>query len=123
MKYELLVSRRYLFSKKSHNAIHIVSLIAGVGVAVATMALAIVMSVFNGFQGLVADLFTGFDPELRITPQQGNSINLSEERIKALQQCKSVAVFTPVMEGQALATAGNRIPTRGERTRFLHACR
>lgn len=108
MKYELLVSRRYLFSKKSHNAINIVSLIAVVGVAVATMALAIVMSVFNGFQGLVADLFTGFDPELRITPQQGNSINLSEERIKALQQCKSVAVFTPVMEGQALATAGNR---------------
>lgn len=107
MKYELLVSRRYLFSKKSHNAINIVSSIAVVGVAVATMALAIVMSVFNGFQGLVADLFTGFDPELRITPRLGNSIDLSEEKINKLRQSKSVAVFTPVMEGQALVTAGN----------------
>ena len=81
MKYELLISRRYLFSKKSHNAINIISLIAVVGVAVATMAMVIVMSVFNGFQGLVATLFTGFDPELRITPRQGNAIDLDDERI------------------------------------------
>lgn len=106
MKYELLISRRYLFSKKSHNAINIVSLIAVVGVAVATMAMVIVMSVFNGFQGLVADLFTGFDPELRITPATGNSIDLNDDRIKALAKDKNVAVFTPIVEGQALAVAG-----------------
>ena len=63
MKYELLIAKRYLFSKKSHTAINIISLIAVAGVAVATMAMVIVMSVFNGFQGLVAELFTGFDPE------------------------------------------------------------
>lgn len=107
MKYELLISRRYLFSKKSHNAINIVSMIAVVGVAVATMAMVIVMSVFNGFQGLVAELFTGFDPELRITPVSGNSIDLSSSRIKALADSKDVAVFTPVAEGQALVVAGD----------------
>ena len=107
MKYELLISRRYLFSKKSHNAINIVSMIAVVGVAVATMAMVIVMSVFNGFQGLVAELFTGFDPELRITPVAGNSIDLSSSRIKALADSKDVAVFTPVAEGQALVVAGD----------------
>jgi lipoprotein-releasing system permease protein len=107
MKYELLISRRYLFSKKSHNAINIVSMIAVVGVAVATMAMVIVMSVFNGFQGLVAELFTGFDPELRITPVAGNSIDLSSNRIKALADSKDVAVFTPVAEGQALVVAGD----------------
>ncbi len=107
MKYELLISRRYLFSKKSHNAINIVSMIAVAGVAVATMAMVIVMSVFNGFQGLVAELFTGFDPELRITPVAGNSIDLSNSRIKALADSKDVAVFTPVAEGQALVVAGD----------------
>ncbi len=107
MKYELLISRRYLFSKKSHNAINIVSMIAVAGVAVATMAMVIVMSVFNGFQGLVAELFTGFDPELRITPVAGNSIDLSSSRIKALAESKDVAVFTPVAEGQALVVAGD----------------
>ena len=106
MKYELLISRRYLFSKKSHNAINIISLIAVVGVAVATMAMVIVMSVFNGFQGLVATLFTGFDPELRITPRQGNAIDLDDDRIASLEESEHVAVFTPVLEGQVLAVAG-----------------
>lgn len=82
-------------------------MIAVAGVAVATMAMVIVMSVFNGFQGLVAELFTGFDPELRITPVAGNSIDLSSSRIKALADSKDVAVFTPVAEGQALVVAGD----------------
>lgn len=107
MKFELLISHRYLFSKKSHNAINIVSLIAVVGVAVATMAMVVVMSVFNGFQGLVAELFTGFDPELRITPKYGTTIDLDSPEIDALSECKDVAVFSPVVEGQALAVAGN----------------
>lgn len=107
MKYELLISHRYLFSKKSHNAINIVSLIAVVGVAVATMAMVIVMSVFNGFQGLVAELFTGFDPELRITPAEGSVIDLSDDRVRSLAADRNVAVFTPIVEGQALAVTGD----------------
>ncbi len=102
MKYELLVSRRYLFSKKSHNAINIISMIAVTGVAVATMAMVIVLSVFNGFQGLVADLFTGFDPELRITPVQGATIHLDDPKIDSLLRSPDVATLTPIVEGQAL---------------------
>ena len=107
MRFELLISRRYLFSKKSHNAINIVSMIAVIGVSVATMAMVIVMSVFNGFQGLVADLFTSFDPELRITPSKGSSFSLDDEKIKQLEASGHVAVLTPVVEGQALATIGD----------------
>lgn len=106
MRYEMLISRRYLFSKKSHNAINIVSMIAVIGVSVATMAMVIVMSVFNGFQGLVADLFTGFDPELKITPSKGSSFSLDDDKIKQLASSEHVAVLTPVVEGQALATIG-----------------
>ena len=122
MKLELLISRRYLFSKKSHNAINIVSLIALVGVAVATMAMVIVMSVFNGFQGLVADLFTGFDPELRITPTQGSTIDLDEAKVQQLAQSNHVAVLTPVVEGQALAAIGDMqkvIVLKGVEDNFL----
>lgn len=107
MKFELIISRRYLLSKKSHNAINIVSMIAVVGVAVATAAMVIVMSVFNGFQGLVAETFTGFDPDLRILPATGTTIKLDSETVARLSASKDVAVLTPVVEGQALAIAGH----------------
>ncbi|MBQ5643453.1 MAG: ABC transporter permease [Bacteroidaceae bacterium] len=106
MKFEYLISRRYLFSKKSHNAINIVSLIAVVGVAVATAAMVIVMSVFNGFQGLVAETFTAFDPELRVMPRSGSTIDLGSDVVQKLSVSKDIAVLTPVVEGQALAVAG-----------------
>ncbi len=102
MHYELFISGRYLFSKKSHNAINIISMIAVTGVAVATMAMVIVLSVFNGFQGLVADLFTGFDPELRITPARGAVISLDDPKINSLRCLPDVATLTPIVEGQAL---------------------
>lgn len=108
MKYELLVSRRYLFSRKSHNAINIISMIAVAGVAVATIAMVVVLSVFNGFRGLVADLFTGFDPELRITPVRGATIGLDDPRVDSLLRSADVAVLTPVVEGQALVMVEDR---------------
>lgn len=102
MNYELFIARRYLFSKKSHNAINIISGISVVGVAIATMALVCVLSVFNGFQDLVAGLFTAFDPELRITLAEGNSIKADDSALLKLKKHPDVAVYTPVMEGQAL---------------------
>lgn len=108
MKYELFISSRYLFSKKSHNAINIISMIAVTGVAVATMAMVIVLSVFNGFQGLVADLFTGFDPELRITPARGAALNLSNPKVDSLLHLSDVATLTPIVEGQALIISGEQ---------------
>ncbi|MBP8777667.1 MAG: ABC transporter permease, partial [Bacteroidaceae bacterium] len=58
MKLSLFIARRYLFSKKSHNAINVISAISVCGVALATLALVCTLSVFNGFQQMVADLFT-----------------------------------------------------------------
>ncbi|MBP7211035.1 MAG: FtsX-like permease family protein [Paludibacteraceae bacterium] len=70
MNLPLYIAGRYLFSKKSHHAINIVSLISVCGVAVGTMALVCVLSVFNGFQGIVEGLFGNFDPQLKITAKQ-----------------------------------------------------
>ena len=66
MNFPLYIAKRYLFSKKSTNAINVISLISVVGVAVATTALVIVLSVFNGFHDMVASFFTNFDPQIEI---------------------------------------------------------
>lgn len=71
MNFPLYIAKRYLFSKKSHNAINIISIVAVCGVAVATMATVCSMSVLNGFRGLVTEMFSAFDPELKITPVKG----------------------------------------------------
>lgn len=70
------IARRYLFSKKSHNAINIISGVSMAGVGVVTAAMIIVLSVFNGFEGLVVSLYNSFDPAIRITPSQGKVMQI-----------------------------------------------
>ena len=108
MNYELYIARRYLFAKKSHHAINIISGISVLGVAVATMAMVVTLSVFNGFQDLVADLFTAFDPELLVTPKDGQTIDAKDKDLLWLKKSDVVEVFTPVLEGQALVVEGGK---------------
>ena len=68
------IARRYLFAKKSTNAINVISAISCIGVAVATMALVVTLSVFNGFHDMVATFFTSFDPQLKIVPAMGKTV-------------------------------------------------
>lgn len=102
------IAKRYLFSKKKHSAINIISIISMLGVVVGSMALVCVMSVFNGFQELVADLFTEFDPELRITLADGRPFSAKAPQIKALEELEDVAVVTPVVEDKALVVRGGK---------------
>jgi len=108
MNYELFIARRYLFAKKSHHAINIISGISVLGVAVATMAMVVTLSVFNGFQDLVADLFTAFDPELLVTPKDGQTIDAKDKDLLWLKKSDVVEVYTPVLEGQALVVEGGK---------------
>ena len=71
MNLPLFIARRYLFSRKSHNAINVISAISVCGIAIATMAMVTVLSVFNGFGGIVEGLFSAFDPHLKITVREG----------------------------------------------------
>ena len=73
MNFPFYIARRYLFSKKSTHVINIISGISVVGVAVATMALVVTLSVFNGFHDLVASLLTSFDPQIEIVPTKGKT--------------------------------------------------
>ena len=108
MNYELFIARRYLFAKKSHHTINIISGISVLGVAVATMAMVVTLSVFNGFQDLVADLFTAFDAELRVTPTDGQTVSAKDTALLKLKKSDAVEVYTPVLEGQALVVQNGR---------------
>uniref|UniRef100_A0AB33JQD0 FtsX-like permease family protein n=1 Tax=Prevotella sp. GTC17262 TaxID=3236797 RepID=A0AB33JQD0_9BACT len=103
MNFPLFIARRYLFSKKSTNAINVISFISVVGVAVATMALVIVLSVFNGFHDLVATLFTNFDPQLEIVPTRGKTAPADDPILTKIRALPQVDVATESVEDMALA--------------------
>ena len=103
MNFSLFVAKRYLFSKKSTHVINIISAISAVGVAVATMAMVVTMSVFNGFHDLVATLFTAFDPQIEISPAKGKTMDANSPLLTDIKRMKEVSVATESVEDQALA--------------------
>ncbi len=108
MNASFYIARHYLLSKKSHHAINIISGVSVCGVAIATAALVCILSVFNGFQDMVADLFTSFDPELKVIPVQGKYMAADEEELEQLRKNEDIAVLTEVIEDNALLTVNNR---------------
>jgi len=108
LSFSLRIARRYLFSPKSHNAINIISGISATGVAVGTMALVIVLSVFNGFEALIGDMFSAFDPDLKITAVQGKTFDAGSARFDEIRKMPEVAVFTEVIEENALLRFGEK---------------
>lgn len=103
MNFPFFIARRYLFSKKSTHVINVISSISVIGVAVATMALVIVLSVFNGFHDLVASLFTSFDPQLRVVPVEGKTAPSDDPILTQIRLLPEVDVATETVEDQALA--------------------
>ena len=106
--FSFYIARRYMFSKKSVGAINVISFISVAGVAVGTMALVIVLSVFNGFHDLVASLFTNFDPQIEMVPAKGKTINADAPELDKIRHLDFVDVATDVVEDQAIAVYGNR---------------
>ncbi|MDY4248457.1 FtsX-like permease family protein [Bacteroides pyogenes] len=108
MNLPFYIALRYLFSKKKHNAINIISGVSVCGVALATLALVCTLSVFNGFQDMVAGFFTAFDPQLKITARRGKVFDGSEERIRAVCALPEVEVFTETLEENAMVQYKDR---------------
>ena len=102
MNFPFFIARRYLFSKKSTHAINVISGISVVGVAVATMALVVTLSVFNGFHDMVASFFTSFDPQLKVTPVMGKTVAADDPILTQIKQMPQIEVATECVEDQAL---------------------
>mgnify|MGYP001776886933 CR=1 FL=1 len=108
MNFPLYIARRYLFSKKSTHVINLISGISAVGVAVATMALVVTLSVFNGFHDLVASFLTAFDPQLEVVPAMGKTAPADDPVLKRIRELPAVGVATECVEDQALAVYRDR---------------
>lgn len=108
MNFSFYIAKRYLFSKKSHNAINVISGVSVCGVALATLALVCTLSVFNGFQDLVTTMFTAFDPELKITAVSGKVFDAQDDRIQSLRQMPEVDVFSESLEDNVMVQYKDR---------------
>jgi len=103
------IAKRYLIAKKSQNVINIISAISVVGVATGTMALIVILSVFNGFDSLIKSLFSVFDPELEISLVEGKTFTVSgDERFDEVRNHPGILYFTEVLEENALLMYGDR---------------
>ena len=102
MNLPFYIACRYLFSKKSHNAINIISMVSVCGVVVATIALVCALSVYNGFDDLVASLFGHFDAELKITARKGKVFNPNTDTMRKVSALPTIAGWSEVLQDHAL---------------------
>jgi lipoprotein-releasing system permease protein len=102
LNFPLFIAKRYLISKKSKNAINIISFISVFGVAIGTAALIIVMSVFNGFDNLLESMYNSFDPDLKISIAKGKSFNPNNPKIEKIKTLDGVEFFSETLEENVL---------------------
>lgn len=108
MKLSLYIAKRYLFAKKSRNAINIISSVSVAGVAVGTMALIIILSVFNGLEKMVSNIFNTFDPDIKITASEGKTFIPDTARLKLLANVDGLSCYSLTIEDNALLKYGSR---------------
>ncbi|OIR06904.1 lipoprotein-releasing system transmembrane protein LolE [mine drainage metagenome] len=102
-----LFAWRYFKSKKTTNAVNIIAWISVVAIAVGTAALIIVLSVFNGFEGLVKGLYVDFYADIRIAPASGKVLQLTQEQIDRIKKTNGVTQISLVAEEKAVLVNGD----------------
>lgn len=100
------IAKRYLFSKKSVNAINFISGISMLGVFVGSAALIIILSVFNGFESIVLSMYNTFSPELRIEAAEGKAFDPADTRLSKLKNDDRIINYTEVLQEKALIRYG-----------------
>lgn len=108
MNLSLYIAKRYLFSKKSHQVINIISGVAIAGIALATAAMVCTLSVFNGFQGIVAKQFSAFDADIKVTAASGKVITTDAPEIQQVAAIPEIESKSFCVEGKAMAGIGGK---------------
>ena len=126
LNFPFYIARRYFVSKKSHNIINIISGISVVGVAIGTMALIIVLSVFNGFEKVVVSLFSSFNPDIAVTATHGKTFDIRNIHADRLRRIPGVRYLTEVIEENALMKYKEKtyiVTIKGVSEDFVHTSR
>jgi len=108
MNFPLYIAKRYLISKKSHNIINIISAISVTGITIGTMALIIVLSVFNGFENLIISLFNTFNPDLVISIKEGKTFNADTIPENEIRNIPGLIYYTDVIEENVMVKYSNK---------------
>ena len=101
MNLPFFIARKYFLSKRKRNFINVISLLSLGIVAICTAALIIVLSVFNGLEGLLRSLYTAFDPQIKIEAAEGKSFIYSSEMASTIRSTEGVDIITQVIEDYA----------------------
>lgn len=102
MNYPLDIARRYLFGKKSTNAINIITGISVLGVAIGTAALILVLSVFNGFEELISSMVNSFNPDIKVIPAKGKTFDPETFPMEKVKSMDGVLGISKTLEEVAL---------------------
>ncbi len=108
MNLPVFIALRYLVSKKKQNIINIISAISVAGIIVTTMALIIVLSVFNGFTSVIETFFSNFDPDIKITPAEGKMFNPSDLEFDQVKKIPGIIHYAEVIEEVAMLKYKNQ---------------
>ena len=100
MRLLLSIARRYLFAKKSRNAINVITWVCMLGIGFGTMAIILVLSVFNGLTSFIEGLFAGIDPDIKIVAQRGKTFEFSQQTYDEILAHPDVAALTTTLEGR-----------------------
>ena len=106
MNFPFFIAKRYLFSSKTKRAVNIISFVSIVGVVIGTSALVLLLSVFNGFEDLLLNMYNSFDPHIKITSNEGKTFN-SKNIISELKENEDILYCTGILEEKALMKNGN----------------
>ena len=102
MNFSFYIAKKYLFKQKSNNVVNIISGIAVFGVMTGAIALVIILSVFNGFEGLVTSLYKSFDPDIKITSLKGKTFIVDTTITNLLEKTDNVLFYSQIIEEKAL---------------------
>jgi lipoprotein-releasing system permease protein len=108
LNFPFYIARRYVFAKKSHNAINVIASISIIGIAVGTMAFITVLSVFNGFDSVVRSMFNSFYADFEIVPREGKTFVVNDSLLEKMKSIDKIVDIAKVVEENALLVYGDR---------------
>ena len=106
MNFPFFIAKRYLFSSKTKRAVNIISFVSVMGVIIGTSALVLLLSVFNGFEDLILNMYNSFDPHIKITSNEGKTFN-SKNIISELKKNEDILYLTDILEEKVLMKNGD----------------
>lgn len=98
MHLSYFIARRYLFSKKRHNVINIISIVSACAIGIGCLALVVILSVYNGFDSLISSMYENYTPDFVIEPGKGKIIDTWDKPIAKIKNIKGIFAFCPVVE-------------------------